>query len=224
MSISSEKLELITLINNICDYISGMAIAAKTDQAALLRQQIGDMRANGLVYLNDQTFGTELLNIFATIRTLGVTTQMVAAVRQQIMAENPVGLISILVVETAIIDCLTTECILITQIAFKSQNDVEIMMQVMKTAFDAARDQAATNMDSATYQTLTYLAGSIISHLNQTALVLPRVVLFDYQASLPSLYLANLIYQDTTRSDELIVGNQVVNPVFMPRSIMGYSA
>jgi prophage DNA circulation protein len=107
---------------------------------------------------------------------------------------------------------------------FDSKQDVLALMQKMKIAFDAARDEASDRMDSATYQNLTYLAGSLINFLNSVALRLPSIVNFSYQQNYPSYTLANLIYQDASRSEELISENQVVHPLFMPRQVIGLSS
>lgn len=223
MSISSEQEQLNEIINNICKYILQM-VSAKGAQAAQLRLQVGQVQSNGLAYLQNKTFGTMLYNCFVTARTLPITADLVAMVREQISQEAPTGPIATLVVETAILYCLTTECIFITQMTFASRNDVQLMMTRMTNAFNAARDQAADRMDSATYQNLTYLAGSIINHLNQTALTLPRLVQFSFQTSYPALTMANLIYQDTSRWEQLVSENDTVHPLFMQRQIVGLSA
>ncbi|HEY7419782.1 MAG TPA: hypothetical protein VH593_31680 [Ktedonobacteraceae bacterium] len=223
MSIATEQDELTEIINNICRSILQL-VSAKGEQGAELRRRIGLVRVNGLDYLQDKVFGNMLWDCFVIARTLPITADRVAYVREQISKETPTGMIAILVVETAIIFCLTTECIFLTQTEFKSRDDVSLMMKRMKTAFDKARDQAADRMDSASYQNLSYLAGSIINHLNSVSLTLPRMVKFEYQINWPALRMAHLIYQDTTRSEELIAENKVVHPLFMPRSIIGLTA
>jgi hypothetical protein len=224
MSVATEREEIQTTVDSICEYILQM-VSAKGELASELRRQIGMLRVNALQYLHDKTFGTNMWNCFVSARTLPITADLVSQVRIQIQAlPAPVGLISVLIMESAIIYCLTTESIFITQMEFTSADDAQAMMKKMKDAFDSARDQAADRMDSSSYQNLTYLSGSLINHLYATALLLPRVVQFEYQKNYPSLVLANLIYQDTTRSDELIAGNKIVHPLFMPREIIGLSA
>jgi prophage DNA circulation protein len=106
---------------------------------------------------------------------------------------------------------------------FTSRNDVQNMMARMTGAFNLARDNAAERMDSATYESLTYLAGTIINHLNTVALTLPSLVNFKYGVNWPALSMANLIYQDTSRWQELVDENKVVHPAFMPLTIVGLS-
>jgi len=223
MSIHDEREELTEIINAICDYMLQM-VAAKGEQAAKLRHQIGELRSNGLGYLTDKIFGTMLLECFVTARNLPITVDLVASVRVQIQGLVPTGMIAIIVVESAIIYCLTTESLFITQMTFRSAEDVQAMMKRMRIAFDGARNQAADRMDSASYQQLTYLSGSLINHLNSMALALPRIVYLNYQMNLPSLRLANVIYQDASRSDELIGDNKTVHPLFMQRRIRALSA
>jgi prophage DNA circulation protein len=223
VTIQSEQAQLTEIIDNICYYMLQM-VSAKGLQAAEMRRVVGLVRVNGLAYLQDKTFGTNLWNCFVAARTLPITADTVAMVRQQIMALQPTDMIATLVVETSIIYCLTTECLFITQTTFKSRDDVQQVMNRMTTAFNAARDQAADRMDSLTYENLTALAGSIINHLSSVALTLPRLVHFNFGTSWPALSLANLIYQDASRWQELVDENKVVHPAFMPRSIAGLSA
>jgi prophage DNA circulation protein len=221
MTISTEQHELTEIITSICTYIAQMV---KGVDGAELRRQIGLVRVNGLQYLADKTFSTNLYNCFVTARKAPITADTVALVRYQIQQLTPTEMIAILVVESAIVYCLTSECLLITQMEFKSRDDVQNMMARMTTAFNAARDQAADRMDSLTYENLTALAGSIINHLNTSSLTLPRIVNFHYQKNWPALRMAHLIYQDTSRWDELVDENQVVHPLFMPRDVVGLSA
>lgn len=223
MSISTEEPELRIIIDHICDYISGL-IFAEGPQDAKLRRQIGDIRAHGLEYLQDKVFGTKLWECFETARVLAITADRVALVRIQIYNEVPTGMIAILLVETAILYCLTTESIQITKQTFRSSDDAQVMMKRMKLAFDQARDQAADRMDSATYQNLTYLSGSLINHLSKTALLLPRIVQIQLQTNLPSLWHSQYLYQTADRSDELLDQNRVVHPLFMPMEITGLNA
>jgi hypothetical protein len=222
MSIKSEEKQLTDIINSICGYILQM-VSAKGVQAAELRRLIGLVRVNGLQYLVDNTFGTNLYNCFVTARTLPITADLVASVRVQITELTPTTPIATMVYDTAIQYCLTTECIFITQMTFSSRNDAQNMMSRMTGAFNLARDNAAERMDSATYESLTYLAGSIVNHLNTVALTLPALVNFSFNTNWPALSMANLIYQDTSRYEELMAENKVVHPAFMPRDIVGLS-
>lgn len=223
MTIQSEEAQLTEIINNICDYMLEM-VSAKGAQASEMRRLVGLIRVYGLAYLKAKTFGTNLWHCFVAARTLPITADTVAVVREQIMALQPNAMVATIVVETAIIYCLTTECLFITQMTFTSRDDAQQMMSRMNIAFNAARDQAADRMDSLTYENLTTLAGSIVNHLNTTALTLPRVVQFNLNTSWPALSLANLIYQDASRWEELVDENKVVHPAFMPRAIVGLSA
>jgi hypothetical protein len=223
MSVGTEKQQLAAIIDSICTYMLQM-VSAKGEQAANFRQQVNLVRVHGLSYLNDNVFGTNLYNCFVTGRTLPITADMVMRVRQQITALTPTSPLATMVYDSAIQYCLTTECILITQMTFTSRNDTQTMMKRMTDAFNIARDNAAERMDSATYQNLTYLAGSIVNYLNSTGLTLPRAVQFNYQVSWPSLTMANLIYHDASRAEEIAQENKVVHPLFCPRSITALSA
>jgi prophage DNA circulation protein len=53
--------------------------------------------------------------------------------------------------------------------------------------------------------------------------MLPRMVSYQLPASLPALTVANLLYGDGARFDELIAENGTVHPAFMQRDLVALS-
>jgi prophage DNA circulation protein len=60
------------------------------------------------------------------------------------------------------------------------------------------------------------LHAAVTRDLTQRGRPLPRMVSYNTAASLPALALANRIYGDASRTDELIAENRAVHPLFMP--------
>jgi prophage DNA circulation protein len=52
---------------------------------------------------------------------------------------------------------------------------------------------------------------------------LPRIVNYQMPINYPALALANRIYADGSRSDELIAENETVHPAFMQRDVIALS-
>ena len=99
---------------------------------------------------------------------------------------------------------------------FVSRGDVDTVIQSLIQPFEDAEEIAADSMDPATFQALVALHGAITNHLVKTALPLPRMLMFQFFDTLPSLVLAHRLYADAGRADELVAENKIVHPLFCP--------
>lgn len=70
--------------------------------------------------------------------------------------------------------------------------------------------------DDASYSALRALRQMLVANLIQAGAGLPRLQRFAFNASLPALTLAERIYGDASRSDQLIAQTVPVHPAFMP--------
>ena len=59
-------------------------------------------------------------------------------------------------------------------------------------------------------------ASAITRDLKDRARYMPRIIAYDVRTSMPSLALANRLYGDGSRADELRAENDVPHPLFMP--------
>jgi hypothetical protein len=224
MSLSSEQDEITGIVNRMLNNLAATVESKTGSSGASLRQQIGDIRASYMDYLKDNIFTTELLVCFTTARDLKVRLGSMANVRLGLFDETPVGEISNAIVQAGIGFCLSAESKLITDIEFVSRDDVDAMIKTMKSAFDTARELAADAIDSASYQSLTFLAGALTSYLADAARPLPRMVTFHMQTPMPALALSNRIYYTTERWEEVVNENRIVHPAFCPREIRGLAS
>jgi len=224
MSLNTERVEIDGVIGRLFDNLSLTITSQTGTNGAHLRQKMGDLRANYAFYLADGIFPQKLLEFFTLTRENGASLASIATVRDQLFNERPVGVVSIAIVQTAIVFCLSAESRIITETEFVSRDDVNHMIKTMKIAFDKARDGAADMSDSSSYQTLTFLAGALTNHLSNTARPLPRMVTFNLFISLPALALSNRIYHTADRWEEVVNENHIVHPAFCIREIRGLSA
>lgn len=72
--------------------------------------------------------------------------------------------------------------------------------------------------DDATYGALRAVRQAVIAHLDERGANLAALQTFSLRDTLPSLVLANRLYQDPGRSDELIGATDPIHPAFMPPS------
>jgi DNA circularisation protein N-terminus len=82
-----------------------------------------------------------------------------------------------------------------------------------------ARSQAAADLGlDDLYRGWQAIGAAAVQDLGQRAQQLPRLARYGVPGSLPALALAQLLYQNGARADELIALNAVSHPAFMPRS------
>ncbi|SUY95393.1 phage DNA circularisation protein [Citrobacter freundii] len=67
-----------------------------------------------------------------------------------------------------------------------------------------------------TYRDLIALHNTVVSTLTERGANLARFTEYQFHSSLPSLVLAERIYQDPTRNNELVRCVNPVHPAFMP--------
>lgn len=215
--------EIEAVVNRLLDNLA-LTITSQTGETGIeLRYKIGMLRSNISGFIVDGTFSSKLLECFTAVQTAGATLLSLTNVRQGLFDEDVEGDITAIIVDQAIIFCLSTESRLITTTEFVSRDDVEATMTRMRLAFDEARDIICEVDDPAPYQALLALGGSLMNHLSATALQLPRVVTFKLSAPFPALTASQMIYYEPDRWEELIDENQIVHPAFCSRELRGLS-
>jgi hypothetical protein len=192
--------------------------------SADLRQQVGALMATANTAIRTGALATPLWGCFEAARIAGATLDGMDRVRQDLLLQNPQSNPAMAVVDAGVTFALAEDAKIITTLTFVSRNQIDTMMDRMQAAFEPAIETAADSLDSASYQTVLALYGSVTNYLATTQLPLPRIVTYQMGQAVPALWLANYIYGDGSRYDELIAENFVVHPAFMPRTISALSA
>lgn len=218
---SPERREIEGVVTRLLDLMSATVSSKSGRDSAALRNAIGDMRANFMLYLAQGTFADNLLECFTVIVNMGGELPRLAAVHQQLFLEEPVGQTTGTVVQLAISLCLAAESQVILSIEFTSRDEVDELLKRTREAFDTARELSADSSDPSFYKTLTSLAGSVTRYLADTARPLSRIVTFVLPDTMPALALSNRIYYDPARWEEIIEENKTVHPAFCQREIRG---
>jgi len=190
-------------------------------QGSQARTQIGDTKANALAYLVSDLILPPLDLCFQLSRE-SIAVELEKALPQfeqvrrnaQAKMANTVG--AIMVRDSAIALCLAAEAHILADITFTSREQVDRIRYVTEPAFDYSEEAAADAMDQMGYQAIVTLHAALTNHLVTTALPLPRLLTYRFAHPFPSLVMAQRLYQDPSRADELRDGNNVIHPAFMP--------
>ena len=185
-------------------------------QGAELRYAVGDLRAGAPTLLRSGTLALPLLNCFQLAFYAGATLAGMDAVRAVMQTQAPSGLPGIAVANAGIRFALGREARILAATTFTSSQDVFAALARMNAAFESAEEFAADNRDPATYQALIAMHAAVTRDLTTRAIALPSLVGYAVPRILTSHALANRLYGDASRCDELRLENKIIHPAFMP--------
>jgi prophage DNA circulation protein len=213
---------------------SGIVIRMMTQLAATVpasgvsgasaRAAIGDVTANAYIWLRNDTLGPPLNNVFLLAVQNGCTYQQMEIVRASIVAEAPQTLGAVLVQNCGIELCLASEGEIIANTAFVSRQDVQMMKDSVQQPFQDSIEIAADDMDQETFADLSALYAALTNHLVVTARPLPQLLNYRFNQILPSLVIAQRLYADASRADEIRAENKIVHPLFCPATGVALSS
>jgi len=191
---------------------------SETDEANEARRLINKLRNSSSEALRGTTLGQDLRDIHEAVFNAQATYSGVEAARQYLMSQiRTKSLHAQVTLRTCLMMCLGIESeIIVSRIVFKTRDDVQQAIIHVRDIFESARMIGLEEADVLIYQALTALGGAVINHLATVNLQLPRFVQWTTQIPMPALYLANRIYADTKRYEEIITENRVVHPAFCP--------
>jgi prophage DNA circulation protein len=140
-------------------------------------------------------------------------------IRIDMLGLNLVGLPAVAVAVTGMQFSLVMQARIIATMTFVSREDVDAMMLTMNAVFEPAEEFAADATDDpSVFQSMVALHSAVTRNLIALARPLPRVIQYRFTERMPSLVLANRIYADARRADELRMENKTVHPAFMQSS------
>lgn len=100
----------------------------------------------------------------------------------------------------------------------KSHDDALLLRQQVIALLDKEILIAADDNDFDVYQSLRALRQSVITDLTTRGATLKPLITFTSYIPLPACLIAQRLYQDVSRTDELIQYAQAIHPAFMPLS------
>jgi prophage DNA circulation protein len=105
-----------------------------------------------------------------------------------------------------------------------SANDAADVRDQVTAVLDAEITTAGDQGNDATYLALVALRAAVVQDLNARGAALPAVININTGAPIPSLALAQRLYRDPTRADELVTEANPPHPAFMPVSFQGLAS
>jgi prophage DNA circulation protein len=200
------------------------AVPTSGRNGANFRTACGALITNAESLIQTDLAGPPLQLCFDLARQAGATQAQLAIVRNQTLTETPVSVGANMITGSIITMCLATEGRVIADMTFVSRQDADALRLQMNDVFGSVEEYLADIMDQMSYRATVQLHAAIIYHLVQTARPLPRMVQFAFGGSMPTLVMAQRLYADASRADELRDENKVVHPAFMLPSGMALSA
>ncbi len=181
-----------------------------------LREQINSVRAQAVTLLQADAIGDDLAACFDLAVTTGINYPQVERVRQIADGFMPLTPGAQMIKDSLIQLALVTEARLIAVMTFVSRTDVENIRITVNAAFGPAAEAMADQMDAMTYRAVVALHAAISFYLTQTARPLPQMLSYRFAKPKSTLGVAQRLYSDATRADELLNENRIVHPLFCP--------
>jgi hypothetical protein len=184
---------------------------------ASFRHACGILLANAQRWIQNDEAGPPLDKCFDLAVQSGMQLPGMRAVRNQVYAETTVSIGATLIRNSIIEMTLSHAARILAVTDFVSRDDVDYIKKLIQTSFAPLEEQAADSMDQQTYRALVELHAAVIFFLTETARPLPRMLAWQFMQVMPTLLLAQRLYYDAGRADELREENHIVHPAFSPR-------
>jgi prophage DNA circulation protein len=189
-----------------------------------LRTAVGKAKAYALEMLQYDMIEIPLLQCFMLAYQNGIDIYQIETVRRTAAEQPAVSVGAIMTKDTLIELAFVTEGYVISDMTFTSRQDVDRIKNSANLAFEDMEEELADQMDAMTWRAVLKLHAAITMHLVETARPLPRLLNYHFNLTLPSLMLAQRLYADPSRADELRNENKIVHPAFCLRDGVAMSS
>jgi len=183
---------------------------------AQLRYYCGQLQVSLVADIAAGQLGSDLATCFDQARIAGAQFADFESILQLATDMQPVGIFGVAVANAGIRLSLIEQALVLAATTFTSRQDIDNYLTVINGSFDDAELVVADSLDNVTYQALINLHAAVAGDLTTRALQLPRIVSYTFQARMPSLWLAQRLYADGSRANEISQENKVVHPLFCP--------
>ena len=212
-----DSLEAEQILQRLLTNLLG-AISTKDQAAINAKVVIGWTAANALSLIYYNQIWQPMDACFDLVRQAGAELPQMEEVRILLDVESPVTIGATLLRDLGIQLALAQEGKIISGMSFVSRQDVDDLLYAIQEPFAKAEEVAADSMDNMSYRNLVSLRAAIVNHLVSTARPLPSMVSYWFGKALPSLVIAQKLYGDASRYDEIRNENKIVHPAFCPNA------
>ena len=215
----------VAALKAVLDALLASGVDATSQDGATLRQLCGALSADAVDQVQAGTFGPPLLACFAAATAAGATFAGMDQVRQEAQGVTVADMPVQRVAQTAAVFALAQMTRTLAATAFTSRQDIDAALERVNAAFVPAEDFAAGRFNNTVWRALLAMHGAIVRDLTARARPLPRIVSYGFATRTPLLTLANRLFGDAGRADELLAENRdAVHPLFMPADGRALSA
>jgi hypothetical protein len=214
---SQQVSEAVALLDRVLDGLLKTVPGAVTGRPAWdFRRAVGTIRANEADLIVNGTLGAAALNAWTLAARCSATFDTFETLNKAVTAETPQYLPAIAVATLAIELTLSQMAQATAATTFVSRDDALSALNRIAAAFAPAEEAVSDDADPMSYRLLVALRAAAVRDLAQRGRQLPRVVPYSFPTAMPTLWIANRIYGDGSRSEDLIAENKIVHPGFAP--------
>lgn len=209
--------EAVSGVRLVLDHLLAAIQGQTGTSGAQLRWLCGRLSTNAALELTaGAQVWTDFTACFEAARNAGATFETMDAVRLAAEALAPVGLSGTTVKNFSVRMALVEQALILKAINFKSRQDVDRYFDVIDASFNVAEEVAANALDNVGYVALVRLHAAVSNDLANRSRPLPRMVTYQFATRMPSLWIAQRVYHEAGRNDELIAENKPIHPLFCP--------
>ncbi|MGV1793847.1 hypothetical protein [Rhizobium sp. A37_96] len=214
----AELNEAVAIVQNTADNLSALALGT-TDEGAALNRACTTLKQDAKSLLQSASIGSTALAAFAAATAASVTADQFYAIRLTISALVPSYAAGITMRQMLLRMCIAEESRAVSNAVLSSRSEAEALLARMVDDLVAIEDYAADHLESEAYQAFIALHGAVAYDLSQRASQLPKMTTYTFGKRRTALTLANVLYGDASRANEIINENGPVHPAFMPNRI-----
>jgi len=194
-------------------------VPPQSPTAYVVRRLCGDLSVQARWKIANGGFGEALQECFDAAVDAGAKLGPLDSLRTFILGLSPKTDMAVAVVQSSLFFTLAEEAKVVSQMEFSSRDDVAAMIKKMGEAYEEVTVTVMDFYSDILYQSFLALSSALMQHLYLSELTLPMVVSYQTAGVRTALTLAQLIYADASRSDEVVAENKVVHPAFVPRQV-----
>lgn len=214
----TELNEAVSILQSAADRLSALT-SGTTDEGAALDRACTTLHEDAKSLLQAGTIGATALACFTAATAAGITADQFYAIRATISALTPIHATGVTMRQMLLRMCIAEESRAVSNAILTSRSEAEAILARMVDDLIAIEDYAADNFESGVYQAFIALHGAVAYDLSQRASQLPKLATYTFGKRRTALTLANVLYGDASRADQIINENSPVHPAFMPDSI-----
>jgi prophage DNA circulation protein len=218
-----EREEATKLVRAVVLDLAARATVDPGRPGSMFRLAAGDLIANAELLLENGVIAAPLAEVFDLARQAGATYDQIDGVRRDTEAVKVVGFPAFSVQNTAIRFALAQCALILAATTFKSRPEVDRYIDRVNAAFERAEIIAGDSHDQASYRSIIALHAAVTFDLATRARPLPAIVVYNFAVPQPALWLAQRLYCDAEREQDLRDENRPVHPAFMQMPLRALS-